>query len=665
MSRMKALFAALVLTAAISALAPSASATAKGVVIASGSSALWQTMALAAYNSGQCPVPKKGLSCSHYTDNTKFNLVDSRPGKKQKGAASAVDAGDIWIVWDNTSGPNVWAYLKTDSVVGNRCFFANPVCTVQAPSTTYNWSSAGQKISANLWGADSTSVPTTVQTLFANGTGAKINTAASDIRPEDAQFAICRVNSQAGSNAFGADGDATDGLGYNSNNKPGICAEYSKTGTLADVQGSQIISGYYNTTAASAPFNVLAFNISGKDPFTDATVAAYDVISAGATPVTFIYSRAGASGTGLNQGTGASGLSASADQLQNLFSGSDCDASTVFTGVTGVSTPIDAYLREPLSGTMNTTEATVFRRPVQTISSDGTTKQGDGSGSASLSQETGVAVGGVPTNPLKDTACTGGVGFRSRAIGTSEEVNSVLNSQSNNGLDGVGYTFFSFGNVGAIAGKAAYGYIKLDGVDPLGLDAAAQTTYPNQELPACTAPCTETDYWSAVGKSFPNLRNGTYGAWSLLRMVTTTANKTNVQNLVDGSQAYAVNTTPDYVPGEAVPVGCTTSCTDSGLQVFRAHYQQLDGAGNNLGPAATLGTFNSTNNPKSGDTGGDMGGCVGTISGGGTTFTITETNGTQLTGAATDGVIQIGIDTDVNSTTGSAPVSCSNGPDRN
>jgi hypothetical protein len=60
-----------------------------------------------------------------------------------------------------------------------------------------------------------------------------------------------------------------------------------------------------------------------------------------------------------------------------------------------------------------------------------------------------------------------------------------------------------------------------------------------------------------------------------------------------------------------------------------------------------------------------MGGCVGTISGGGTTFTITENNGTQLAGSATNGVIQIGIDTDVNGTIGTAGSSCSNGPDRN
>ena len=112
MSRMKLVFAALVLVTAMSALAPSASAAANGVVITSGSSALWQTMALAAYNGGTCVVPKKGLTCAHYTDNASFELHDTRPGIRVKGTADTVDKGDVWIVWDNTSGPNVWAYLK-------------------------------------------------------------------------------------------------------------------------------------------------------------------------------------------------------------------------------------------------------------------------------------------------------------------------------------------------------------------------------------------------------------------------------------------------------------------------------------------------------------------------------------------------------------------------
>jgi len=650
MSRMKAAFAAFVLVTAISALAPSASATAKGVVIASGSSALWQTMALAAYNSGQCAVPKKGVTCSHYTDNTKFQLHDTRPGKRVKGTADAVDTGDIWIVFDSTLGPNVWAYIKVDSVVGNRCFFANPACTIQAPSATYNWASAGNKISAGLWGADTTAVPLAVQTMFVNGKGIKVNTAGTDIRPEDAAFAECRVNSSQGNGSPGF-GDGLDGLGYNSNNASGLCPAYGGLhGTNAPLYSTAgIISGYGSTGAAS-PANILAFNISGKDPFTNANVINYTVVSAGASPITFIYSRNGTAGTGLNQGTGVTGLAATADQIQNLFSGTDCDAFDIF-GVGSSGNPIYAYLREPLSGTMNTTEATVFRRPVQTIASNGTTN--------SKSQETGVGA----NNPLKNLPC-GVAGFRSRGIGTGEVVNEVLNSQAINSLDGVSYTFFSFGNVSSLAGKPGYGYIKLDGVDPIGpFNTATQTLFPNQELPVCTAPCTENQFWNPVSSqsySFPNVRNGTYGAWSVLRMVTTTVNKTNLTNLMKGSHTYVTNATPDYVPALGVPLNCVGSaCTDPGLQLFRAHYQQCNGNGTSatcpgvdgLGPAPADGTFNTNNNPTGADTGGDMGGCIGAISGG-------------AFGVAS-GTIQIGIDTDVNGTKGTANASCSAAADRN
>ena len=638
---MKALFAALVVLTAISALAPSASAAAKGVDFASVSSALWQTMALAAYNGGNCVVPKSGLSCSHYTDNKAFELHDTRLGKRVKGTADNIDTGDIWIVWDNTTGPNVWAYIKVDSVVGNRCFFANPACNIQSP-TGYNWGSVGQKISSSLWGADTANPPATVQALFPlSGTvpagGVKVNSAATDIRPEDAAFAECRVNSKLGAGSPGF-GDGLDGLGYNSVNASGTCPAYSTTNkTNGPLVGAAIASAYPGSTSTA---NVLAFNISGKDPFTNAAVPTYTVISLGADPITFIYSR-NTAGSGLNQGAGTTGLALTNDQLSTLFSGANCDAANF--GVGSSPNPIYAYLREPLSGTMNTTEATTFRRPVQTIASNGTT-------SPNASQETGVGA----NNPLKGLPC-GTAGFRSRAIGTGEAVKSVLNSETNNGVDGVAYAFFSFGNVSSIAGSASYGYATVDGVDPIGpFNAATQTLYPHQELPLCSAPCAEGQFWT-TGGSFPNIRNGSYGAWSILRFVATTASKTAVTALATASHQYVVVATPDYVPALKTTVAGNT---DPGLTVFRAHYQQCNGNATSatcpgvdgIGPAPTDGTFNASHNPTGGDTGGDMGGCIGsTVSG----FSVPN------------GVIQIGIDTDVNGTKGTSNVSCSTAADRN
>ncbi len=70
MTRVKLVFAVLLLTAMVSA-APEAGAQTVKVVLA-GSSAIWQSMALAAYNSGKC-VSGGTAPCFHYTAKN-FNL---------------------------------------------------------------------------------------------------------------------------------------------------------------------------------------------------------------------------------------------------------------------------------------------------------------------------------------------------------------------------------------------------------------------------------------------------------------------------------------------------------------------------------------------------------------------------------------------------------------
>jgi hypothetical protein len=268
-------------------------------------------------------------------------------------------------------------------------------------------------------------------------------------------------------------------------------------------------------------------------------------------------------------------------ELQAAFSGANCDA-TAFGAAAG---NISVYLREPVSGTMNTTEYTVFRYK-------------DFLGK---SQETGVN----HVNPL-NSACTAG-GKRFRAIGTGEEVKSVLNSGTNNGDDGIGYTFFSYGNVSSIANSANYGYLTLDGVDGIfhkygtkidpGQPAIAGALPSNATLPAACAgnfPCAEGKIWSG-NLSFPNLRNGSYRAWSTLRIVSNGTALTSAQLLVTGSQTYVVNTVPDFVPALKI------AATDPGLQLLRSHYTQEGIAPVNLGGA--------------GDKGGDAGGCILTSTG--------------------------------------------------
>jgi len=550
---MKTIFAVLLLIA-IASVVPQVHAQTAEVILA-GSSAMWQSMALAAYKSGSC-VSGGTAPCFHYTASN-FNLSDGRP--TTKGGSTAVDLGNVWIVWDSSSTPKVWAFIKVDSGVGDRCYFAQPHCNINISS----FPAPANLITPNtLWGdnsADSTP-PSSVSALFTSGS-LLVNTAATDIRPEDALFATCRANSKLGG---GVDGLA--GLGYGANNT-GACPVFGAA--LANLEGSDILSAYPGSTSTA---HILAFAISGKDPFTGTAIPAATTVSVGATPVVFITQRTGALKTVTN---------ATDTELHEVFGGSDCNASAF--GVSAAN--IDVYLREPLSGTMNTTEYSVFRYPAI----------------SGVSQETGVNA----VNPLASNCTSGGKRFR--AIGTGEEVKSVLNSGTNNGNDGIGYTFFSYGNVSTIADSASYGYLTLNGIDPIfhrygstvdpGQPSIAGALPSNTTLPTSCAgnfPCAENKIWSG-NLSFPNLRNGSYRAWSTLRIVSNGTPLAAANLLVTGAQTYVVTTVPDFVPAQKV----TTA--DPGLALLRSHYTQ-EGV-----PPVNIAT--------TGDRGGDAGGCILTSSG--------------------------------------------------
>lgn len=576
MSRMNAVFAALIV-AAMAATVPAAAATnSVPVIVASGSSAMWQSIALAAMNwngvQGNCTTASVTVHppCFHYTGNTNFNLNDTRP--THLGGSVNVDGGGIWIVWDSPAAGatrNVWAYIKVDSVVGDRCFFAQPACNITAPPG-YVWATVGNKISSALWGPD-TVPPADVQALFTSANGVLVNTAATDIRPEDGAFAQCRVNSLLGNGSPGF-GDGLDGLGYGTN-ASGTCPAFGAP--LSRLVGNPIKSGIIGSTATA---NVLAFNISGTDPFTNIAIPAPRTVDVGAAAIVFVVSK-------VHQ---LAGTTATTDgQMQTIFSGANCNAS-VLGRPAGA---INAYLREPLSGTFNTTEASVFRRPDETTPTQKV---------LGVSQEKRVG----STNPVSNTVCAVGGGTRTRGIGTGEVVGGVASSASA-AVDGIAYTFFSFGNVKPLAGSANFGYLTLDGADPIG----PLTAFPSQQLPTCTVPCPESSFagWG-TGKSFPSLRAGKYSAWSLLRMVTTTPHITSLTDLVNGSHTFVVNDSPDYIPALA-------TAGDPGVRIWHTHYQQRDGNDNKIGPGPVNGTFNASGNPTGGDKGGDMGGCTISTSG--------------------------------------------------
>jgi hypothetical protein len=575
MSQRKLIFAVLLLTVAVG-IVPMAQATTTVEVSIVGASAEWQTLALAAYSLA-------GSGGGHWTSaSNAINVTDTRVSPVN------VDAGTIWIVWNSTS-TKVWAFAKVDSIVGVRCYFAQPQCSVSGTLSSLSGSGSNQ-ISSAFWGSDS-ALPSNVQALFTTGVATTV--AATFERPEDALFLTCRTNSLLGAGSYGgAASDGLDGLGYNAVNAPGACPANGLGQSSGAYVGAPIKSGYPGSTAAA---NILSFNIKGKDPISGTTIPAFTVVEVGAAPLVFIFER--------NEGQLTNLSDASPTQLQQAFSGTNCDASA-FGLPAGA---INIFINEPISGQGNVAEATVFRHP--------TVYTGTGTGAIlGLSQESNVGA----NNPLSGQAgtCLNGLGARYRAIGSSEETKSVQNSGAKfGGFDGIGYGVFSYGNFSSIANNPAYGYITLNNVDPifasygpqnstgLGFDpgqpAAAGVLPAAANLPASCGsafPCAENQIW-AGGLSFPNLRNGTYGAWSLLRLVSSGSALTNAKALAKAAQTFAVSSVPDFVPFVKTVAG---SITDPGLLLVRSHYQQYDGSGTLIGAAPV--------NSGTGEAGGDFGG---------------------------------------------------------
>lgn len=446
------------------------------------------------------------------------------------------EAGTLWIVW-NSAQTSAWAYLSVDSVVGNRGYFAQPRTQLQLDPSVET--TPGQNlIAAALWGgvADDPSVPAAIYAALNN---TPFTAAFTDIRPEDAKFAQCRTASTL---------EAVDytGLGYGTTADPSC----RTTPTLI---GTPILSAVKTPPTKANP---VAFNISGTDPFTGNPIPAYTTIPIGAAPIVFIINRTDTASGGL--GEPGANHNVSLATIQSIYtSGAHCDTNTL--GASGTNKPLTVYNREPLSGTFNTTEFTNFR-----LTANG---------------HTGTMEFGVnPTvdNPL-NKAC--GIGFRKRAIGTGEEVSGVSSTTNS-----IGFTFFSYANVAPIAGTANYGYLTVQQVDPI------QATYTTGILPVCNEPCP-----LAGGTSFPNVRNGTYRTWSVLRVVTDASgtNFTRVKNLVNAAQANVNSTDPDFIPFLPQSGG------EPGLQKYRSHFLQFGVSPNNGLP-----------NGVGVETGGDMGGCI-------------------------------------------------------
>ncbi len=544
-NRINSLFVAMLAVSAL-ALMPVASAQVTVKVIAAGSSAQWQVDAIAAANAPQLG----GTNSHHYTIKGKCpdssncgQIFDVRPG------VNHAEGGNLWVVWNNAQ-TEVWAYLSVDSVVGMRAFFSNPRAQLQIDSGTETTGSAQNLISYALFkygdtencgpgGAseptcDASALPTAIYNALNNQA---ITAGITDIRPEDAKFAQVRINSALVANL--------SGLGY--------------TGTPTGIP----VESPFSTSTATP----IVFNITGTDPVTGNAIPPYTVFEVGASPITIIDNRTDPSGLG----SGVTDVSQA--QLQALFTGTTCNMS-VFGGSASVA--VNPLLREPMSGTMNTSEFTNFTSPV-------------GSTAFVKSQETNVGepTPGTAANPLNMT-CVNGPGVRYRGVGTGEIVGGVFNGNGSSfftGVDAIGYTFFSYGNVSKLAGSSSYGYLTVNGVDPL----IGNPGYVAGQLPVCALPCP-----AKPGATFKHLRDGTYRSWSVLRAVSDRSgvNRNNLDALVIAAQNNINKTVPDFVPFRA-------AAGDPGLKLYRSHSKNAYTTG-----AASNGLGGQPEN------GSDVGGCI-------------------------------------------------------
>jgi hypothetical protein len=584
----KAFFAVAVLTAIVG-LASVANAQVQFVGV--GSSAMFNTISAAAFTD-LCSA-RAGSDCRHWSASGK-NSADNQnwaQGVDSRNNAIPPEAGTFFVAWDNNSSPiKIWSYLNVDTIVGQRLFFAVPRATQQIDSGALT--AAGQnKVPAAILlnrqtSADQPDETTGIPSAVLSAIQTTFTAAISDVRPEDAKFEVNRILA-----TFSASGT---GLGYG-NPANATCFQSPDSWTVSNILGCPI---YGTWGGRSVP---VQYSLTGTDPFTAKAAWKYKTIEVGAEPIIFVYNASNANGLGVLDADGNVAFKnlnrITAAEVFNgaLGRGQDLDPSLA-AALQGISTnpPVFPILREPLSGTMTTTEFNVFRS-VEMLK--------DLPNAAS--QETGVNLGNscALNSNCPDPLYLPGPGssIRYRAIGTGAEISGVSNVGGVKHIaDSIGYAFFSFGNVNPIGGSSGVGrYVTLDGVDPInaayGTYVSDGVTYNPGQLPLCLAPCT-----APGGTSLPNVRNGSYGAWSIIRAVSdaTGINLTNTQALVTAAQNEVNNTTADFVP--FVCKDTTGLCTgEPGLHVFHSHFT----------PAGVAGAPHNGNTTST-ESGGDVHGAV-------------------------------------------------------
>jgi len=617
MKRIQLIFAAVV-AAAIMGLAPNARAvvqtcstttTPKCHYIGAGSSAQYLEAALAADKLAIQEISDEGLTGTkcpyHWVTNNSATIADGRDSTIPQ------EPGNTWIVWIADCSPNsgasnvtdIWLMVSVDSTVGVRAFMAQESTGSGAIVGSLTASASGNGIAQALWQDNNTDPTivgnTTLLTAIRGGVigsttwnPVHINVGLTDIRPEDALFATTRSLAKLTS--------TRSGLGYASA-KPTI--------------GVQIASGKSGSSATATP---VKFALSGNDPILKPThaVRSYVTVPIGAAPIVFIANNAttgnpsGGDAYALNLISNIGSTGTTNKYAEKLFAGGNCkDNATAFSGGDPQGNNISVFLREPLSGTMNTTEFGVFR----------TKNNPNGS------QELGVDPTATNNNPLNLPCTTGG--NRVRGIGTGE-IRDLVNTTP----DSVGYIFFSFAVSKVFActtgANCKINYLTVDGVDPLfDVENMNPGAWPGQGMPNCTTTqCPAVNIsspsinsvWgsSTTPNSYPHIRDGKYKVWSVYRWAVDSADYNScytggsfhVANCNDQygptALAQAAQDTVDTTVADFVPFN-TSDGTD-GLTVYRSHFTRAPI------PAAQVSNGPVAGNTRGGGTekGGDEGGAI-------------------------------------------------------
>jgi hypothetical protein len=588
MTRIKFLLAALAV-AAVAAVVPAANAQLNVHFVGSGSSAQF-TMAAIATDQAAINLNTANYggaeTVQHWTIKNGVTVGDTRDSR------ILPELGNIALVWlQNGSGTvtDIWATVSVDSTVGVRTFSLQQTngSGGQLQINQTAGTAGGSLISPNnLWPDNNADVALTANALAAVNTsvsgGVHVNVGLTDIRPEDALFATTRALSALNTTTYA-------GLGY--------------------VGPTKFIGAPINTDQGTGTVATpISFALSGKaDPISHVTVPAYTTIPIGAAPIVFITNNGGTfSISNLVSGVIPGTKSAGPYSAEQFFGGLvACDThATAFGGPgDGAGTPLTVFLREPLSGTMNTTEFSLFRS----------------FGNPDGSQETGIInPTRSPYNPLALPCPTHGI--RERAIGTGEVVGKAGSYGLLNVPNSIGYIFYGFANASKLTGSG-FNYLTVDGVDPLALPGTV-----NQELPNCTGTTCPSTLWTG-GLSYPHLRDGTYKAWSIYRWLVynTDTDAYGPTAVAQIAQDYVDQDIADFVP-------FLTSTGSDGLSVYRSHFLPKGV----LGVVANNGNLTGANSLNNGDTlggGPEAGGDVGGLIEGPFGITVPTTTGNAITSA--------------------------------